>query len=204
MVLRYLFKIVKLIFYQVAFGASWIITVLKFKLNGVVFKYDFIGRGIPIISVSIKGSFSIGSKFSFNSGKFYNMIGRQQQCFFIITKGAELTIGDNVGLSSTAIVCHEKITIHDNVRIGGGVVIYDTDFHSLDFEERTSVPEDLINVKTAPVIIEKSAFIGAHTIILKGVRIGENTIIGAGSVVSKNIPPNEIWAGNPIKFLKKI
>ena len=54
------------------------------------------------------------------------------------------------------------------------------------------------------MIIEDNVFIGAHSTILKGVRISKNSIVGACSVVSKNIPPNEIWAGNPIKFIKKI
>lgn len=57
---------------------------------------------------------------------------------------------------------------------------------------------------SAPVIIEDNAFIGARSIILKGVTIGANSIIGAGSVVTKSIPANEIWAGNPAKFIRKI
>jgi acetyltransferase-like isoleucine patch superfamily enzyme len=52
------------------------------------------------------------------------------------------------------------------------------------------------------VIIEDNVFIGAHSTILKGVTIGKNSVIGACSVVTKNIPPNEIWAGNPAKFIK--
>ena len=58
--------------------------------------------------------------------------------------------------------------------------------------------------KCAPVVIENNVFIGAHCIILKGVSIGENSIIGAGSVVTKNVPANQIWAGNPAKFIRKI
>ena len=56
----------------------------------------------------------------------------------------------------------------------------------------------------APVVIGGNVFIGARCIILKGVTIGENSIIGAGSVVTKSIPANEIWAGNPAKFIRKI
>ena len=55
-----------------------------------------------------------------------------------------------------------------------------------------------------PVIIENSVFIGAQSIILKGVTIGKNSIIGAGSVVTKNVPANQIWAGNPARFIKNI
>jgi acetyltransferase-like isoleucine patch superfamily enzyme len=84
--------------------------------------------------------------------------------------------------------------------VGGGTKIYDTDFHWLEFEKRISEPGG----KTAPVIIKDGAFIGAHCIILKGVSIGEKSIVGAGSVVTKSIPDGEIWAGNPAKFIKRV
>ena len=53
-------------------------------------------------------------------------------------------------------------------------------------------------------MIKDNAFIGAHSIILKGVTIGENSIIGAGSVVTKSVPDNQIWAGNPARFIRNI
>ena len=56
----------------------------------------------------------------------------------------------------------------------------------------------------APVIIEDTVFIGAKCIILKGVTIGQNSIVGAGSVVTKSIPADEIWGGNPAKFIRKL
>ena len=58
--------------------------------------------------------------------------------------------------------------------------------------------------KTAEVKIGNNVFIGANTIVLKGVTIGDRSIIGAGSVVTKNIPEDEIWGGNPAKFIRKI
>lgn len=64
--------------------------------------------------------------------------------------------------------------------------------------------DDLKHRKCAPVVIGDNVFIGAKCIILKGVTIGENSIVGAGSVVTKSIPANEIWAGNPAKFIRKI
>ena len=59
-------------------------------------------------------------------------------------------------------------------------------------------------LKLNNVVIEDNVFIGAHTTILKGVKIGKNSIIGSCSLVSKEIPPNEVWGGNPAKFIKKI
>ena len=59
-----------------------------------------------------------------------------------------------------------------------------------------------INAKTAPIHIKKFAFIGGSCIILKRVTIGENAVVAAGSVVTKDIPDNEVWGGNPAKFIK--
>ena len=83
-------------------------------------------------------------------------------------------------------------------------MIYDTDFHSLNSAVRSKLDEDTSRAQTRPVIIEEHAFIGAHSVILKGVTIGRYSIVGAASVVTKSIPPNEIWAGNPAKFIRKI
>lgn len=113
-----------------------------------------------------------------------------------------LVIENNVGISNSAIICHEGIYIGEYTFIGGSCKIYDTDFHSLTLNERVKSKD--LGTKTKPIRINSGAFIGAHSIILKGVSIGQNSVIGAGSVVSKNIPPNEVWAGNPAKFIKKL
>lgn len=202
--LRYSSKVAKYCYQVAAMKISWFVTLLKFCFNGVKFHRDFIAHGVPIINVNLQGQFSIGRKFALHSGKYFNMIGRQQQCYFIVGKNGRLIIGDNVGLSCTAIVCWSNITIEDNVRIGGGVVIYDTDFHSLDANERIAEPEITTNIKTKSVTIKCNAFIGAHSIILKGVTIGRNSIVGAGSVVTRSVPDNEIWAGNPAIFIKTV
>ena len=89
-----------------------------------------------------------------------------------------------------------------NVQIGGNVRIFDHDYHALDPEVRRS-GEDYWNVKTRPVVIGDDVFVGTNSIILKGVIIGDRSIVGAGSVVSCNIPADEIWAGNPARFVKK-
>lgn len=123
--------------------------------------------------------------------------------FLCCRKKGQLIIGNNVGISSTALICDKKIVIGDFVKIGGNVVIYDTDFHALDPELRRHTELEC-NTNKQEVIISNNVFIGAHSTILKGVYIGENSIIGAGSVVTKSIPDNEIWAGNPVKFIRKI
>ena len=180
-----------------------VVTYIDLKGNGVKFK-DFKTNGRPFIRRSKNGVFEIDSGFKMNNGLKGNPIGRPQPCTFIINNNAYLKIGQNVGISSTAIVCHIKTEIGDNVKIGGGTCIYDTDFHVLDSKKRSNSLLDRIEKIDKPICIKDNVFIGAHSTILKGVTIGENSIIGACSVVSKNIPSDQIWAGNPIKFIKKL
>lgn len=180
-----------------------ILTIVRFKGNGVCYS-SFRTGGIPYVMVArgAKGLF-IGEDFAMNNGIDHNPIGMPQPCTFFVDRGCSINIGDHVGISQTALIAHADIAIGDNVKIGGGTCIYTSDFHSLDAHiRRTS--EDLKNRKVASVTIGSDVFIGARCIILKGVTIGDNSIIGAGSVVTKSIPANEIWAGNPAKFIRKI
>lgn len=198
------FKVFKRLYKKLCMFFEQRISFILMKLNGVVLDTGFKSKGIPCVDVSLGGSFIVGKNFKMNNGKRYNKIGRQQQCFFIVGKKGQLKIGNNVGISSTAIVCEKNIRIGDFVKIGGNVVIYDTDFHALDSNLRRESESDIYNANRQNVIIENNVFIGAHSTILKGVHIGENSIIGAGSVVTKSIPDNEIWGGNPAKFIRNI
>lgn len=170
-------------------------------LNGVQFEKGLHVNGLINVLVTRRGRMIIGRGLRLNSGDNFNIIGRQQKCIFWVE--GVLTIMDNVGISSSAIICNHQITIGNNVVIGGNTVIYDTDFHSLDAEQRNNPKQDRINARWAPVVIADHVFIGAHSTILKGVTIGENSVVGACSVVSKSIPANEIWAGNPAVFIRK-
>lgn len=179
------------------------VTLVKFAGNGVKYQ-NFRTGGIPYVMVArgAKGM-SIGKNFAMNNGISHNPIEMPQPCTFFVDRGCSLIIGNNVGISQTALIAHADISIGDNVKIGGGTCVYTSDFHSLNKDLRRT-GKDLKNRKSAPITIENNAFIGARCIILKGVTIGENSIVGAGSVVTKSIPANEIWAGNPAKFIRKI
>lgn len=87
------------------------------------------------------------------------------------------------------IQSEEKVIIEDNVQIGGGVKIYSV---------------NTINGTRGRVVIKRNAKIGANSVILPNVEIGENSLIGALSLVNRDIPPNEVWAGVPAKFIKAI
>ena len=170
--------------------------------NGVHFS-SYRTNGVPYVMVARGGKMFVGEKFAMNSGIKGNPIGCYERCTFFVDRGCTLTIGSNVGISQAALVAHADITIGNNVKIGGGVCVYTSDFHSLNPEIRAG-KEDMLQRNAAPVTIKDNAFIGAKSIILKGVTIGKNSIIGAGSVVTKSIPDDEIWAGNPARFIRNV
>ncbi|GGG42517.1 transferase [Croceivirga lutea] len=155
-----------------------------------------------ILLITGNGELTIGENVKFNSSRRSNPIGGDSKLIIDLGKNGRLNIGDNTGISNAAIIAHDNIQIGSNVKIGGSVKIYDTDFHSLDPEIRKISSKDIPMTKM--ITIEDNVFIGAHSIILKGTFIGENSIVGAGSVVTKRIPPNQIWGGNPAKFIKEI
>ncbi|WP_413668868.1 DapH/DapD/GlmU-related protein [Mucilaginibacter sp. Mucisp86] len=201
-IIRKFYRALRVVYFRSARSYSHLVTTFKFWLNGVEYHKDFTGYGIPILDINMQGKFSIGKNFWFNSGKYHAMGGRQQQCYFVVAAGGELSIGDYVGCTSVAFICHDKIKIGNHVKIGINTVIYDTDFHSLYAEARNDIPERLDGLRTKPVIIKDGAFIGGHTTILKGVTIGKNSIVGAGSVVFQSIPDEQIWAGNPAVYVR--
>lgn len=175
------------------------INFILFKLNRVRFG-SF--RIFGMLTLQNKGSFTVGENLRINSGKYVNVIGGSTRTSFVVRRGASLEIGNEVSISNSAFYCSEKIVIEDYVMIGGGCKIWDSDFHPIDPEVRKKTPNDGYAKK--PIHIKESAFIGGGSIILKGVTIGKNSVVGAGSVVSKSIPDNEIWAGNPARFIKKL
>lgn len=154
-----------------------------------------------------KGKISIGDNFYFTSGDAANPISSNLRgAIFTDCPDARILIGDNVGMSSTQMWIHDSLTIGNNVNIGACVLIIDTDCHEMDYRVRNhSLPPSGMDgqyVKSAPITIEDDVWIGAHSIILKGVTIGARSVIGAGSVVTKSIPADCIAAGNPCRVIR--
>ena len=146
------------------------------------------------------GVVSFGKNVMFNS---YTDHSWNSKCKLIVLANATLTIGDDSGMNGVMIYCSQKVLIGNHVKIGGGTRISDSNHHSLDYKiRRTS--EDSKQAKSSPIIIGDDVFIGANCYIGKGVTIGARSIVAAGSVVVKSIPADEIWGGNPAKFIKKI
>ena len=152
----------------------------------------------------------IGDNFLLTSGESFNPLSRNiRGSIYLPMESSKLIIGNNVGISSACIWAKESITIGNNVKIGADCIIMDTDCHNLDYEVRKSpkmmyngMSLDCYSAKSSPIIINDDVLIGTRCIILKGVTIGERSIIGSGSVVTKSIPANCIAAGNPCKIIR--
>lgn len=152
------------------------------------------------------GRIIIGNNFRMNNGNAASNIGFTSRCVLSAVGGTTLCLGEDVGMSQTALCAVDAdITIGRNTQLGGGVKIYSSDFHSISYMDRRDLEGvDKNNRRSASVTIGDDCFIGAGTIILKGVTIGARTIIGAGSVVTKSIPADCVAAGNPCRIIRQI
>ncbi|TWI93813.1 galactoside O-acetyltransferase [Mucilaginibacter frigoritolerans] len=132
----------------------------------------------------------------------------------------EVIVGNRVYIGSSNIICKSRIEFGDNVFVAWGSYFYDHDSHSIDYRERENdISQQLEDyragrffienknwsvVNTKPIVIGANAWIGMNCHILKGVTVGEGAIIGAGSVVTRDIPAWTIAGGNPAKVIKEI
>ena len=158
--------------------------------------------GMPMVKRARGGSIKIGVGTRIVSCSRYTALGTSHSTILnVMAAGARIEIGKKSGISGAVICAKESVVIEDMVLIGSGAIICDTDFHSLDPETRVG-PDDFKCAVAAPVVIRANAFIGARAIILKGVTVGECSIVGAGAVVSRDVPPINVFAGNTAQVIK--
>lgn len=134
-------------------------------------------------------------------------------CSFAIGENGSCTIGDFTLLNGALIMAEERIEIGAHCLVSWNVGIADSDFHPLEPAQRLIDSKALApyykdrpprpKLVTAPVIIRDNVWIGMNATILKGVEIGENSVVAAGSVVTKSVPANVVVAGNPAVVVKQ-
>ena len=125
--------------------------------------------------------------------------------------GGEIRIGNRCFIGRSHLVCYRSLSICDDVIMSWGVTLVDHDSHSINWEERRDDVLDWAkgqknwkHVAHAPVVVKDKAWIGFNVSILKGVTIGEGAVIGACSVVTRDIPPYALAVGNPAKVIRSL
>jgi acetyltransferase-like isoleucine patch superfamily enzyme len=173
---------------------------LLFVFNGISWGKGWYFYGIPILQRHHRSTMRFGSNLNLRSTVRSNPLGPNHPVILCTWQaGAVLEIGENFGMTGGTLCAAERITIGNNVNIGANSTVIDTDFHPLDPEVRRQSPQ---GAQTKPITIEDEVFIGMNCLILKGVTIGRCSVVGAGSVVTRDVPPSVIVAGNPAEVLR--
>lgn len=135
----------------------------------------------------------IGTNCKFNSSHASNWIGVNRPCLISTLKeGAVLSIGSGCGFSGAVVACAHNISIGHNVRCGANTLITDTDWHA---DDSRAGPDN-------PVKICDNVWLGVNVTVLKGVVIGEGTLVGVGSIVTASLPPRVVAVGVPARVIR--
>ena len=160
--------------------------------------------GMPVVSRVAGSSIELGPRVVLCSHPRFTALGVARPVVLrTLNASASICIGADVGISGGVICAALSVRIGDRCLLGADVQITDTDFHALApanrrFEKRAE------SIASAPVVIEENVFLGAGVRVLKGVRIGRNSVVGAGSVVTRDIPSDVIAAGVPARVIRQL
>jgi len=183
---------------------------IYFFLNNIKYGKNFRVFNHLYLKIHVGALVQIGNNCTIMSGAGLNPLSRNIKTCIYVGKKATLKLGNDVGISSSTLL-KESVSIGNSVAIGADCIIMDTDAHNLDWKIRCSEETneygesvDMVTAASAPIVIEDNVLVGARCIILKGVTIGARSIIGSGSIVTKDIPSDCIAAGNPCKVIKSI
>lgn len=165
----------------------------KVKFNGFTVIYAF-----PDSEIIFSGGGT-----SVDSHPLSNLSGLFQRTIIVARYGGKIEIGEHCGISGSTIYSWDSIKIGSYTRIGANCKIIDNDFHPVELKYRHK-GLNKEHTRRKPIVIGNDCFIGANSIILKGTTLGNNVIVGAGSVVHGTWPDNCIIAGNPAKLVKRL
>jgi len=174
------------------------------KYFGVETKFGYVKLiGLPIIQKNKNSRIKIGKNVTLVSKSTGNVAGINHPVILAtMAEGASIKLENGCGLSGSSICSVKSITICEKAGLGVNTKVYDTDFHSID--RTAGKPASLLRARSKPIKIGKNSWIGGDVVILKGVTIGENAVVGAGSVVVRNVAENVLSAGNPARVIRVI
>jgi acetyltransferase-like isoleucine patch superfamily enzyme len=175
---------------------------LILRLKGVEIGKKVKFYGMPIVDKYYGSRIIIESYAVLCSHSRFTALGVNHPVILrTLNSSATITIGENSGLSGTTICSALGVDIGRECLVGANVIISDTDFHSLNVNNRRHNSK---NICVKSITICNNVFLGVNTIVLNGSYIGENSVIGAGSVVKAHVPENQIWAGQPVKYIRSV
>lgn len=161
--------------------------------------------GLPRIRMQKPGSITLGEGVAIKCRPMSNLAGISQHTILHCIGEGRIVLGDGSGMSGVVLSSRTGIRLGKRVNLGVNVRIYDHDFHSLDPQHRTDRRTDQAHVKSAAVVLGDDVFVGANAMILKGVRIGDRSVVAAGSIVTGgDYPGDSLIAGNPAKVVKSL
>lgn len=183
---------------------------LFLKLMHIHYGRDLLLKGAPFVYNHHGAHIIIGDDVTIKSNFLSNLIGLYSRTIICTrTTGAEIVIGDHVGISGATIYARKGIYIGENTCIGGNCKILDNDFHPIDWKMRNRLmfdeigPKDNEWIPTREIHIGKNCFIGCNTIILKGTVLGDGCVVGAGAVVSGTFQADSVIVGNPARVIRQ-
>jgi len=182
-------------------GAIW---ARELQALGVTLGHDTRIMGRPVVDIAPDSAITIHARTVLVSRPPSTALGTSRPMVLrTVHPGASIEIGEDCGLSGTAICSAQRVQLAKRVLVGADVIIADTDFHPVDVIPRRFSPIP-IPMAQDQISIEDDVFIGARAIVLRGVTIGRGSVIGAGSVVTSDIPPFVVAAGNPCRPIRTI
>ena len=172
---------------RVTRATKGILLSLVWRMKGVKVRDRVICDGLSP-SVGTAGLLELGSRTSFR--------GKRRRTRLGAADGATLRIGDMCFINSgTVIEASSKIEIGPLTKIGDDVLIQDSNYHEVS---------EGAGVKSGPITIGRNVWIGNRAIILPGVSVGDHSVIGAGSVVTRNVPTRAVVGGNPARIIREV
>jgi acetyltransferase-like isoleucine patch superfamily enzyme len=158
--------------------------------------------GWPLTQFTPGSRVVVGTNVRLISSSSFNPIGLNHPCSLrTLSPSASLVIGNDVGMSGCTIVAADSVAIGNGCLLGANSLVMDTDIHPLETAGRRWRTDD---VRSAPVALGDNVFVGTAAMILKGVTVGDNAVIGAGSVVSSDVPAEAIVGGSPARVIGSV
>lgn len=181
----------------------WQLTVpMRLRAQGVELGKGVRFYGMPVVGMAKGSRICIGDRVVLCSDSRFTALGVNHHVVLrTLHPGAEILIGNDCGISGGSICAAVRVELGNECLLGANVTIADTDFHAIKPDGRR-FNKNSQAIGAASVKIEDNVFIGTGAVVLKGVCVGRNSVIGAGSIATKDIPSDVIVAGNPAKILK--